>query len=68
MLARTQRVLIVSPDSHYLHQLGAITDVFPRSHTYLIRLDSTGAAIAFGFSEVVCAPSGNRKGISHGTA
>ena len=77
MLCRTQRVVISNPDSCYFGAFGVVTDAFPRrtafptqrtgpwlnsSGTYLVRMDASGAAIAFGFSEVVPAPSGNRKG------
>ena len=67
MLSRTQRVMISNPDSCYFGAFGAVTDAFPRrtafpAGTYLVRMDESGAAIAFGFSEVVPAPSGNRKG------
>ena len=61
-LSRTQRVMIANPESSYYGQFGAITDSYPRSRTYLVRLDRTGAALAFGWDEVVPAPSGNRKG------
>jgi len=62
-LSRTQRVMIVNPESAYYGQFGAITDTYPHSRTYFVRLDRTGAALVFGWSEVVPAPSGN-KGIA----
>ena len=60
-LCATQRVMISSQTSTYYGQFGAITDAFAGSRTYLVRLDATGAALAFGASEVVPAPAGNRK-------